>query len=162
MATADEVLNLASIQFLKNVPMAVLTVTTVSAGNTNMASGSFVAINFDTSLEDNYSGHSTVTNNSRYTAQVAGWYWVRGCASFAVPNNTGNRGVQLYVNGSATAYAFAILQAATTANFGGYEVNSPVFLNVGDYVEVRAFQSSGGTLSLNAAGNNMSLYWMHS
>lgn len=161
MATAAEILTLANTQFLKNVPMAVLTVTTVSAGNTNMASGSFIAINFDTTLMDNYSGHSNVTNNSRYTAQVAGWYWVRGCASFAVPNNTGNRGVQFYVNGSAVAYAFAILQSATTANFGGYEANGPVFLNVGDYIEIRAFQSSGAALSLNAAGNNMSLYWMH-
>lgn len=162
MASAIEVNNLASVQYLRNVPMAVLTITTVSAGNTNIASSSWVAINFDTSLEDNYAGHSTVTNNSRYTAAVAGWYWVRGCVSFNNTNNTGNRGLQLYVNGTAVPYVFTLAQAGTTANFCGYEASGPVYLNVGDYVEARAFQSSGAAISLNAAGNNMSLYWMHS
>jgi hypothetical protein len=162
MASALELKNAADLSFQRNVPMAILTITTVSAGNTNMASGSFVAVNFDTEQADNYAGHSNVTNNSRYTAQVAGWYWVRACVSFSNASATGNRGVWLYVNGSAVAYAFTIVASGATANFCGYEVNAPIFLNVGDYVEARAFQSSGSTLSLNAGGNNMSLYWMHS
>jgi hypothetical protein len=162
MASSLELKNAADLSFQRNVPMAVLTVTTVSGANSSIASGSFVAINFDTSLMDNYSGHSSTTNNSRYTAQVAGWYWVRACVSFSNANATGNRGVQLYVNGTAVAYVFTIVLAGTTANFCGYEASGPVFLNVGDYVEARAFQSSGSAIGLNAAGNNMSLYWMHS
>ncbi|MHA6764672.1 hypothetical protein [Streptacidiphilus sp. PAMC 29251] len=158
MASSLEILNAANVQFLRNTPMAILTITTPQAA---LANAAFTAMQFDTSLYDNYTGHSNVTNNTRYTAVVSGWYWLRGAASFAVTNATGNRGVQPYVNSAAVAYAQTILPANAVANFGGFEVNAPIFLNVGDFLELRAFQSSGGTLLLNAAGCNMSLYWMH-
>jgi hypothetical protein len=63
----------SGLTFLLNPPLATLTVTTPQAGIATGAAPS-TAIAFDTTVTDTYGGHSNVTNNSRYTAQVAGTY----------------------------------------------------------------------------------------
>jgi hypothetical protein len=120
-----------------------------------------VSIPLDQEIIDTEGGHSTSTNTSRYTAQVAGLYLVSYSVSFA-PNATGNRQVRLVVNGAAL-------------NQGGVSVEGPacngtnswigsgaahVYLNVGDYLELQAWQNSGGNLTTNNTNTGMSATWV--
>lgn len=107
----------------------------------------FTPVPLDTEVFDTEGGHSTTTNTSRYTFQVAGTYRVDGLCSFA-SNATGFRGAKLNLNGSTAVIGSEQLSAAvgsfgTTATTSAY-----VAVNVGDYVEMSAYQSSGAGLLL--------------
>jgi hypothetical protein len=122
------------------------------------------AVLLDTAVVDSYAGHSTVTNTSRYTAQVAGWYDVLGSVTFAI-NTTGRRLVVLRVNGVVSS---AGQQSETPPNTAGTLVTLTqehfVFLNAGDYVEVFAFQASGSAMVLpggSTSGAFMKVQWVH-
>lgn len=162
MASTFEALLLAQTNFELNRPQfSIFQGTGQSIGNS-----SFTAINFDSSSVDTYNGHSNSTNNSRYTAQVAGTYLISGGTGWAA-NATGGRGGSIYKNGSSPTGATVIVGTNTTA--GGVTVVSMpavlVQLNVGDYVELQAFQSiSSGSLSTNGGGQFCSYmygWWMH-
>ena len=146
-----------ALNFLLNRPVAVITQTTAQSNSTASA------ITFNATTVDTYGGHSNSTNNSRYTAQVAGWYWVRGNVLF-VSNVTGNRSCQLYKNGTALTTSFVVYPAAST-NYAamGFETSTLVFLNAGDYVELFASQDSGGALNTYVAtgSSNLQLWFMH-
>jgi hypothetical protein len=59
-----------------------------------LASGAWTKIVIDTNVVDTYNGHSVITNPSRYTAQVAGWYQITGGCAFGI-NASGQRAVKL-------------------------------------------------------------------
>lgn len=122
-------------------------------GTTSVAvsipNGAFTPLALNTNTVDTYSGHSTVTNPSRYVAQVTSWYWVFTGAQWA-SNATGVRDAELAVNGVAlaeTAQAGFNAGAGATSTCGAYP--TPVFLNVGDYVEFWVFQNSGAALNVS-------------
>jgi len=102
----------------------------------------WVSLNLDTEQFDNYGGHSTSTNTSRYTCQVAGIYQVTGIASYA-SNGTGNRAVRLTLNGNAVAGSFVKVPAAIPSASAAVHTSALVALAVGDYIEVQANQNSG-------------------
>lgn len=131
----------------------------VSSGQT-IANLIQTSVLFDAEMLDSDNGHSTVTNTSRYTAQTAGWFeatvnvtWDSGAPA------VGNRSHWTAKNGSASSTGFQLMVAPTPA---GIEVISSfpsmVFLSVGDYVEVRVFQSSGGNMVL-AGGSRVFYCW---
>lgn len=96
---------------------------------------------------DSVNGHSTVTNPARYAAQ-AGWpgnYKLTGRVAYT-GNATGLRGIGFGVNGLTP---FSQMLWGTVPNSGiiTMEINEEVFLNVGDYVQLLAIQSSGGGLA---------------
>jgi hypothetical protein len=121
--------------------------TMVQTAVTSIPNNAWTALGFDTNTVDSYSGHSTTVNNSRYVAQVAGWVRACGSACF-VANTTGIRGVRLAVNGTAIN---ASAHYTDPTNAGAVTtIPTPtknVFLNVGDYIEVHAIQTSGGALN---------------
>jgi hypothetical protein len=133
--------------FMLNQPIFVAVQTITQS----LASGAWTAINLDQEVTDTYGGHSTTANTSRFTAQVAGWYTVSGVTTW--PNNaTGTRGARIHVNGSPVQGAAQTVAAVTSGSFTGCMTPvRAVFLNVGDYVEVGGFQSSGGALSTGVA-----------
>lgn len=145
--------------FLANPPYANLTVTTPQAGPASSAAPN-VALQFDTELADTYNAHSTVTNNSRYTAVVAGRYRVVAAVCWT-PNATGNRVIQLYKNGSAVPNAQIQIPTCSATNFSIPELNRTVDLAVGDYVEAWVGQNSGGALAIVAAGTTMQVTFDH-
>lgn len=101
---------------------------------------------FDTEDVDSTGMHSTVTNTSRLTAVYPGWYWTGGQGSF-VANATGIRATRWLVNG--TVVNSSNIHGAAFATFNG-EVTARsklIYLNVGDYLELGIFQSSGGNLN---------------
>jgi len=107
-------------------------------------------VTFDTETFDTDGFHSTSTNTGRMTipAGKAGKYLVTGNVTFAT-NSTGAREIYLFKNGSFYSQVFAV---ATSAGSSGNAIPDIVSLAVGDYVEIRVEQSSGGSLSVRGDG----------
>jgi len=141
-----------ALTFLLNLPGAVLT----QAAAQSVANAAWTALAFDNTLKDNYGGHSNTTNNSRYTAQVAGWYRVQaGGGVVAAAGGTG-RGVDVYKNGAAYTAGAGVVGNSGVVH--STTTGIPVFLNAGDYIEIYVWQNSGGALNTNGTGQYAS--WM--
>jgi hypothetical protein len=127
----------------------------------SIASGSAVAVILDTEVVDSVNGHDLVTNPTRYTAQVAGYYEAFGNVALAA-NTTGLREARINVNGTDPAPSIWTIQNATTAGASVCCVAGFVFLNVGDYVELVAVQTSGVALNTAATTptSSLSLKWI--
>lgn len=101
---------------------------------------------FDTEDIDIGSGHSTSSNTSRWTCPSTklGWFRVIGLYA-AVSNGTGMRRVAICING--TFYS----GNSTTNGIAGIDTtlqaSDLIYLNPGDYVEIHAYQTSGGSLN---------------
>ena len=148
--------------FLLGKPIASLyqTTTVTSVGTTA------TVIGFDAETIDRDGGHSTSTQNSRYTAQTPGWYRVSGTVVFDTSTNLVWT-VYLTKNGSANPVTGSYNRLRLGASAGG-GLSVPmsttlVYLNGStDYVELTAVV---GTIAVNtaiSAGNtsNMSLEWV--
>lgn len=129
----------------------------------SIGTSSLAAITFDSELVDYDNGHSTVTNTDRYTAATAGWHLISGIAGFAA-NAAGERLVEIHVNSAVVPGTQARLMTDTVV---GVPTGLPapatlVFLNVGDFVQLVALQSSGGALNTSVAGDcrsKLSVEW---
>jgi len=131
-----------ALNFLLNPPRARLTQSTTA---TSVTQNTFVSIGMDNTVIDTYGGHSNSTNNSRYTAQVAGRYRCVLVNAFAA-NTSGVRLLRGAVNGSGVPGSLVSMNA-TSALSAAQASEAPVFLNVGDYVEVQGYQTTSGALS---------------
>lgn len=127
----------------------------------NSAASPFTAITFDgTAVVDSASGHSAVTNNSRYTAQYAGLYDVSGLIQ--VQNNaTGYRALFISLNGTLIAASEATANP-TAAGATTIATRYYVQMAVNDFVELRLFQSSGGALPTIANQSVFQCEWVRS
>jgi hypothetical protein len=146
-----------ALSFLVNVPI-------LTAGQSvaqSIPNNTWTSMTLDTTVVDSYGGHSNVTNNSRYTAQVAGWYLCCGTTGF-VANATGFRQVRLAKNGAQVTFSVATLPTVS-ASVATVMVTPTleIFLNVGDYLEVQGFQTSGGALNSTGADPSLTATWMH-
>ncbi|ELP67710.1 hypothetical protein STRTUCAR8_08543 [Streptomyces turgidiscabies Car8] len=122
-----------------------------------------VAITLDTEDYDSDNGHSTSTNTSRYTIQVAGTYRVVALGGFAA-NATGNRKLGININGTAVR-AGSIQQQGIASNSWNGCVVTEVACSVGDYIEIAMWQTSGGSLSTAASlgfGPALMVCWISS
>ncbi|MEV7034642.1 hypothetical protein AB0N99_30975 [Streptomyces sp. NPDC093272] len=105
-------------------------------------------LTLDTEDYDSDNGHSTTVNTSRYTVQVAGTYVIMGTAAIAT-SATGNRKLGININGS-NARGGVAQGAGLSTNSWCACVSTVQALNVGDYIELVAWQSSGGNLTTSA------------
>jgi hypothetical protein len=112
-----------------------------------LTSAATTTLTFDSERWDSDASHSTSSNTSRLTCQVAGKYDVQGNVEFAA-NSTGTRMVRILLNG-ATQLAKQLL-SNTAADPTAVTVVTTADLAVGDYVELQAYQSSGGSLNVAA------------
>ncbi|MFE3577837.1 hypothetical protein [Streptomyces vinaceus] len=145
------------ISFLASRPFFIGVQTIVQS----IANGTWQPITLDTETADPYGGHSTVSNTSRYTCQVAGWYRVGGRVAFAA-NGTGSRGARIHINANYIQGGAALYGAGTL--MGIPEVNHVLYLSVGDYIELAGGQNSGGSLStayVNEGASVMYAFWEH-
>lgn len=110
-----------------------------------------VPVTLDTESYDSDNGHSTTTNTSRYTVQVAGTYLILGTASFAT-SATGNRKVGINVNGT-NANGGVVQGPGMASNSWSACVGLYQALNAGDYIELVVWQTTGNPLSLNGGGS---------
>lgn len=110
-----------------------------------VASGGAV-LSWDIEDLDTHGWHSTSVNTSRVTPTKAGWVRVTGTVHWANTSATGRRGVAVRVNGGNTTYGTLI--PGTTVGNTGTTVTKTVAVNgTTDYIEVFAFQDSGGSVN---------------
>lgn len=95
--------------------------------------------------------HDVVTNNTRLTCNTAGVYVITGCAVY-LANATGRRMLQIRLNGT-TVIADIEITAVSGGNNTVLSITSIYSLSLNDYVELVAFQDSGGALNVSSSGN---------
>ncbi|WP_030237922.1 hypothetical protein [Streptomyces sp. NRRL S-350] len=131
----------------------------VQAAAQSIPNTTVTPVAIDTTVIDTYGGHSNTVNNSRYTAQIAGWYLLIGSVGMGT-SSSGARLARLHKNGSLIAASqFGIPNPSwdiTTA----IQTLAIVQLAVGDYVEVAAYQASGGALTTNG-DCALTVLWIH-
>lgn len=107
-------------------------------------------ISFNSERWDTEDLHSNTTNTSRITIKTPGLYLIQGRLDFA-SNSTGRRGIILLKNGTnAPGSEGADWRAMGGANVGDFGMTSVLQLVAGDYLEIQAFQDSGGALNVTA------------
>lgn len=106
-------------------------------------------LTFNTVLTDT-SGFWNVATNDRLTAPATGLFLI-GCQVEWNANNAGVRLLGIVANGNYTWGK--VRQNACAADTTPMEIVSLASLNVGDYVQALARQSSGGNLSLLAGSS---------
>lgn len=112
--------------------------------------GTWTSIVYDTTILDRGSGHSTL-NPSHYIGRAPGWYEVTGIV--ATGQSSQGLGVRLAVNGTPVSGA-ATTTGATPLGATGNVTKFPVYLNgTGDYVEVQAFQTTGGRINTTSTAD---------
>lgn len=115
----------------------------------SIPNNTWTSITFTTETLDTVSGHSTLSNTSRYTAQAgwAGYYQVSGLVYFAT-GATGVRVTRLTRSGVAVPGSVTRHQA-TDDGFGNGEVSLTqiVLLAVGDYIEIQGLHTQGAAVN---------------
>lgn len=113
----------------------------------SLTTATTTTLSADSENYDNYAMHSTSINNSRLTAptDTGGRYLCVATVTFAA-NSTNARQLEFRTNGS-TSFG-SVRHAASSSGDTVITGTRVVTLAVGDYVEVRAFQNSGGNLDV--------------
>lgn len=125
----------------------------------SLPTGAVTALTFNSERYDIGACHSTSSNTSRLTVPSgeAGKYLIGATVGFAA-NPTGYRAILLQVNGVTTiAQQDAISLGAGSAMY--LSICTENALAAGDYVELKAFQNSGGNLNALASGNYSPEFW---
>ncbi len=119
---------------------------TQSIGNSTETSVTFNG----TDQFDTQSLHDPALNNTRITIPVTGIYLVIAQISFAI-NGTGYRECSVRINGTTYILPTIKMGAHAGASTGLAPHVSLYQFTAADYIEVRAFQTSGGALNINDA-----------
>lgn len=129
-----------------------------NSANISINNATFTALTFDSERWDTGNFHSTSSNTSRLTVPTAGLYDIGGSVVFAA-NATGMREAAIRVNGS-TFIVEQGPQPPTVTDGARVQVSTQYQLAAGDYVELMAFQRSGGALNVIASGNSSPEFWI--
>jgi len=115
-------------------------------------SAAWTALTFDSERFDTDGIHSTSTNTDRLTCVTPGVYLITGHAQFAA-NATGARALGIDLNGgSPIAYQRGDNVGASFTTL--VSIATIYQLSAGNYVRLLAWQASGGSLDVVAAGNH--------
>jgi hypothetical protein len=138
------VTNLGNFILGKPVCQLYSTAATAITGNTD------VPVPFANEFVDRDNGHSTTVNNSYYTAQTAGYYYVSYFAGWAALA-TSYRLSWIRINGTTANNMLSSQQAGTSQAVITCSGAGLVYLAVGDYLELCV--KSGVTTALATFGN---------
>jgi len=117
-------------------------------------------IPWDVETKDTHGWHDTVTNSSRITPNVAGWIEFEALITWAASSATGRRAVAFRKNGSTTVYS-TIIVGTTTGNTATYGATEFEMNGTTDYVEVFAYQNSGGNFNIeDTSGTFFAAKWL--
>lgn len=122
---------------LNSPPIAYLTQSSAQS----IPTATFTAITFNTEVIDTAGGHSDVTNNSRYTAQKAGYYLLGGGVTFA--SNSGFKATRWAKNGSSIAGSQMDVTSSAGAEWPVMARTIVVQLSISDYVELQGYHEVG-------------------
>ena len=95
--------------------------------------------------------HDTAVNNTRLVARVPGLYRVTAHVEWAA-HATGKRELHLKLNGATYIGSIGYPTEPTGVTYMTVSTEWPL-TTVGDYVEVEAYQDSGGNLNVNSAAS---------
>jgi uncharacterized membrane protein len=137
---------------VREIPGAVVARYTTAAGQSIAnAPVTPVIVNFGTLVRDPYS-RVTVGAAWKFTANVAGDYGVSASILFAATAawaDTEAGYIALYLNNALYSNLHRKdSYTAATAVFMMLSGMDTIYLNVGDFIDIRAFQNSGGALAL--------------
>lgn len=118
--------------------------------NNTLTKIAFNTERFDTAGGAASTQHDTITNNTRLTCLFAGKYQIIGNVEFA-SNATGVRYLDVFLNN--VTIISAEHSVAVNGGTHGIQISTLYDLAVNDFVELRAFQNSGGALNVNVTGN---------
>ena len=136
----------------------------VSSVGQSVANNTWSAIQFNLGHLDTDAGHSSVTNNTRYTCQVAGMYWVKGVGSWQLNVAAACR-IDTVVAKNGTPFAGSgTFMVRPTDDYAVFSTSTLIRLNAGDYVEIWVRQLSGTTLALSGSTDpsesDISVIWI--
>ncbi len=114
--------------------------------NISLTNATLTVLALDSEAFDSDTMHDLVTSNSRVTIKTAGKYLFVGSVEFA-GNATGVRIVQLLKNGASLVQESDMPGIATAHSVVCPMIND---FAVNDYIELRAYQNSGGALNATA------------
>lgn len=114
----------------------------------SISDSTWTPITFDTEQYDTDGIHSTASNTNRLTCKTPGVYIISGCLEF-VPNNAGERYITLWWKGSNLMAGISLVPAVTGSAFATVTTLYQLALN--DWLDLRAWQNSGGALNTIAA-----------
>lgn len=126
------------------------------------ATGAFTPVTFTAEDVDSTGMHSTAVNTSRLVSVYPGWYMAMGGWGFPSGAEATRRGGNWKLNGATDVNASATLLRGLANTIDVPARSLLIFLNVGDYVELCAFQDTGGALNSVVTTYNQSsatLYW---
>jgi len=128
------------------------------SANVSIADATLTAQTFDSERFDVAGMHSTSVNPTRLTvpAGAAGLWLIGGNLAFAGAAN-GERIARIRLNGATEIASQGIIGGA--ANSPNLEVTTLYRLSAADYVELIAFQSSGGAINSTANANRSPEFW---
>jgi len=124
----------------------------IRTSNQSVANATDTAIQLNAADDfDTNSLHDISTNNTRLTASVAGYYHVIGEIKFATSTAGTQRYAKIRYNGSTVKAQSVDAQAPATGVTPVIQVSTLVDLSASDYVELMAYQDSGGALNVTDA-----------
>lgn len=121
----------------------------------SLANGVTTAITLNSERYDNAAVHSTSSNTSRFTVPTGagGKYMFMGNVAFAA-NGTGVRAINGRLNGTTTLSENSYAPAAASIFDTEISFCTVYALSAADYVEMTAFQTSGGALNATLQSNS--------
>lgn len=125
-----------------------------STATQSIATGTWTTITFNSEFYDTDAYHSTSTNTGRFTVPTGktGYYLLNAMALFAI-NTTGFRQLRFTKNGS-FLIASGDVSGSVTNQYPYVMLNTTLYLTAGDYIELGAYQNSGGNLNVYRDGQS--------
>jgi len=120
-----------------------------NSASISITNGAVQALTLDTNEFNTNSIHSTLTNTSRFTAPITGYYLFAGSCSWGAASASGRRQLFVKINGGSDSSWVQTLSFPITPNtdLPIEQVCGIELLNAGDYIEFYVTQNSGTTLS---------------
>lgn len=125
-----------------------------NSANLALANTAITTLTFDTTRYFT----EAIGSSDRFTAPRDGVYRIGGHARFAA-SATGQRVLYLRVNGG----TYIAIDSRTSVGAGAptdVHIATEYELAAGDYVQLQAYQDSGGSLTITAAGNYSPEFWL--
>lgn len=106
---------------------------------------------------DPWGMHDLLTDPNRLTILVPGTYIIGGLVAFDV-SSVGIRYLRVRLNGT-TTLAKSQFTAFGASGGAAFSVSTIYSLSAGDYLEMSAYQNSGGSLNVIAASPSQPVFW---
>ena len=121
-----------------------------NSGNISVPDSSVTTLTFDSERWDTDNFHDLTTNPERLTIPEAGFYTVSANVWWSA-NTSDRRHLHLYLNGT-TQIGSDTRTTGAGSNFYQH-ITTQYYFEAGDYIEVKVYQKSGSTLTINNNGN---------